>query len=296
MSQDQNLQLNPALLGRTHENLFVGDEKPEDFYALLKSLLEQYVADSVLLSPSGGASDTAPVLRALIEDAAIARWQLWRRQRVVNLQEAELFKHQPDPAQWLAGAFRNLEVLQRYKNSAELSCRRAYANLEALRKENNRTARWQLSFDLQNRRVALAERKYADIAPQVKLAASQASQAIDSQDRDAKRTACRGQDRPSVLQKIVVTVEDGVTITTRDRANKDVMAELAERAHHIYPPEQVVRDFKFKGLVPSEYDWLISEESDRAIAEFSHFIPLEDWHKIVVVETEHAIGDPPEAS
>jgi hypothetical protein len=283
MSQDQTIQLNPALLGRTHENLFVGDENPADFYALLQSLLEQYVADS-------------DHVRALVEDAAIARWHLWRRQRVVHRHETELFTTQPDPAQWMTGAFRSLEILQRYKNAAELSCRRAYANLEALRKENNRTARWHLSFDLQQRRVALAERKYDDIAPQVKLAASQANQAIDYQDQNAKRTACRGQDRPSVLQKIVVTVENGVTITTRDRSNKDVMAELAERAHHLYPPEQVVRDFKFKDLVPSEYNWMISDESDRANPEFSHFIPLEDWHKMVLIETDHAIGDPPEAS
>jgi hypothetical protein len=108
MSQDQNLELYPALLGRTHENLFGGGEKPEEFYALLKSFIEDYTPASTQA-------------RALVEDAAIARWHRWRRQRVVNLQEAALFTHQPDPAQWLAGAFRNLEVLQRYKNAAELS-------------------------------------------------------------------------------------------------------------------------------------------------------------------------------
>ena len=68
MSQDQDLELYPALLGRTHENLFVGDEKPADFYALLNSLLERYLPDS-------------GHVRALVEDAAIARWHLWRRQR-----------------------------------------------------------------------------------------------------------------------------------------------------------------------------------------------------------------------
>jgi len=285
MSQDQNLELYPALLGRTHENLLFGDEKPEDFYALLKSLLEQYVLDS-------------DHVRALVEDAAIARWHLWRRQRVVQGRERELFAIQPDPGEWMSGAFRSLEVLQRYKNAAELSCRRAYANLEAIRKENNRTQRWNLTFDLQKRRVELAERKYADIAPQVKLAASTANQTIDSQDQNIKRTACRGQDRPSVVQKIVVTVEDGFTKTSRRPSNKDVMAELAERAHHLYPPEQVVRDFVFKDFIPSEYPWMISDESDRTISEFVQTIPLEDWHKMVAIETAtgHAIGDPPPAS
>jgi hypothetical protein len=283
MSQDQNLELYPALLGRTHENLFVGNEKPEEFYALLKSLVEDYTPASIQA-------------RALVEDAAISRWHLWRRQRVVNLQETALFTHQPDPAQWLAGAFRNLEVLQRYKNAAELSCRRAYANLEALRKENNRAERWNLTFDLQKRRVELAERKYADIAPQVKVAASKANQTLHYQDRDAKRAACRGQDRPSAVQKIVVTVEDGITKTSKRPSNKDVMAELAERAHHLYPPEQVVRDFTFKDLVPSEYNWMISDESDRSASEFTQTIPLEDWHKMVLIETDHAMGDPPPAS
>ena len=237
MSQDQNLELYPALLGRTHENLFVGGEKPEEFYALLKSLVEDYTPASTQA-------------RALVEDAAISRWHLWRRQRVVNLHETALFTHQPDPAQWQAGPFRNLEVLQRYKNAAELSCRRAYANLEAIRKENARAQRWELSFDLQ-------KRKYDDVSAEIqaksKLATIKLNQAIAHENEKERFRACRGQERPSVVQKITVGIDRGVTVTTRKPSNKDIMAELAERAHHLYPPEQVVRDFVFKDFIPSEY-------------------------------------------
>jgi hypothetical protein len=282
MSQDQNLELYPALLGRTHENLFVGNEKPEEFYALLKSLVEDYTPASTQA-------------RALVEDAAISRWHLWRRQRVVNLHETALFTHQPDPAQWQAAPFRNLEVLQRYKNAAELSCRRAYANLETIRKENARTQRWELSFDLQ-------KRKYDDVSAEIqaksKLATIKLNQAIAHENEKEKLRACCGQERPSVVQKITVRIDRGVTVTSRKPSNKDVMAELAERAHHLYPPEQVVRDFKFPARIPREYDWIVSDESERTMPSGTQVVTVDEWYKMAAVETEtgHTIGDPPTES
>ena len=291
MSQDQDLELYPALLGRTHENLFVGDEKPADFYALLNSLLERYLPDS-------------GHVRALVEDAAIARWHLWRHQRVVHRREQELFttqSDQSDPGQWMSGVFHSLQILQRYKNAADLSCRRAYANLEAIRKENARAQRWQLSFNVQKQRHELAQRKYDDVAAETqakgKLAAIKTNQVIAHENEQQLRS-CRGYERPSVVQKIAVSVANGITITSRKPSNKDIMAELAERAHHLYPPEQVVREFKFLDFIPSEYDWIVAGKSDRAMSSCIQLVPLDDWHKIAPVESEtgHAIGDPPEES
>jgi len=79
-------------------------------------------------------------VRALVEDAAIACWHLWRRQRIAHRPEQELLTTQPDPGQSMSGVFHSQQILQRYKNATELSCCSAYANPEAIRKENSAPA------------------------------------------------------------------------------------------------------------------------------------------------------------
>src|SRR5207237_4047622 len=105
MSQDHDLTGSPALLGRTHQHLFVAGENPAEFYALFKSLCEQYTPDSL--------QD-----QALVEDAAIARWHFWRRQRVVNRLEVELYNKESDPANWMTNDFKSSQILQRFKHPA----------------------------------------------------------------------------------------------------------------------------------------------------------------------------------
>ena len=72
------------------------------------------------------------------------------------------------------------------------------------------------------------------------------------------------------------------------------MAELAERPHNLYPPVQIVREFEFKDAVPAEYNWLIRQESDRTLSLFHYTLDLPGWHKIVPLETTHAIPEPPD--
>ena len=73
--------------GGTSEKLIVPGERQEDFDTLLNSLLEEY-------------SPETPDARNLVEDAALARWFLWRRQRAFNSVESALYAQQADPAAW----------------------------------------------------------------------------------------------------------------------------------------------------------------------------------------------------
>ena len=63
---------NATTHGGTSEKLIVPGERQEDFDALLNNLLEEYSPES-------------PDARNLVEDAALGRWFLWRRQRAFKL-------------------------------------------------------------------------------------------------------------------------------------------------------------------------------------------------------------------
>src|SRR5690348_7702443 len=107
--------------GGTSEKLIVPGERQEDFDALLNNLLEEY-------------SPETPDARNLVEDAALARWFLWRRQRAFNSVESALYAQQADPAEWPPEAFHKLALLDRYKTAAERSLTRVLQNLNGLQR------------------------------------------------------------------------------------------------------------------------------------------------------------------
>jgi hypothetical protein len=68
---------NATTHGGTSEKLIVAGERREDFDALLHDLLEEYAPATVQA-------------RNLVEDAALARWFVWRKQRAYNAVESAL--------------------------------------------------------------------------------------------------------------------------------------------------------------------------------------------------------------
>jgi hypothetical protein len=110
---------NATTHGGTSEKLIVPGERQEDFDALLNDLLEEY-------------SPETPDARNLVEDAALARWFLWRRQRAYNSVESALYATQPAPERWSPEAYHQLALLDRYKTAAERSLKRVLQNLAFL--------------------------------------------------------------------------------------------------------------------------------------------------------------------
>ncbi len=85
---------NATTHGGTSEKLFVAGERREDFDKLLNDLLEEH-------------SPETPEARNLVEDAALGRWFLWRRQRAYNSVETMLYAAQPAPEQWSPDAYQS---------------------------------------------------------------------------------------------------------------------------------------------------------------------------------------------
>src|SRR5580698_886469 len=77
--------LNGLKHGGTSLTLFIPGEEPQDFYSLLAESFETH-------QPSTGEDS------ALVTDAIVARWFLWRRQRAHSKREFEIYSetNQPD--------------------------------------------------------------------------------------------------------------------------------------------------------------------------------------------------------
>ncbi|HEY6988696.1 MAG TPA: hypothetical protein VH369_09955, partial [Bryobacteraceae bacterium] len=221
----------------------------EDFDALLKEMLEEY-------------SPETPDARNLVEDAALARWFLWCRQRAFNSVESALYAAQADPAAWSPEDFHKLALLDRYKTAAERSLTRVLQNLKGCRRAQKQQV-------------------------QSKLAIARATADLEQHDREQWKKACQGFDRPTLVQKIIVRVRGGETVTRMSPGSNELLREL-ERT--VYPPEQVHRYFEFHDGIPPEYYSFINCEDDRNEKEhtFEQTGPVAAW--IATAAEEQKLG------
>jgi hypothetical protein len=145
---------NATTHGGTSAKLIVAGERREDFEALLNDLLAEF-------------SPATTHARTLVEDAAMARWFLWRKQRAYNAVESALYDAQPEIERWSAETHHQHALAERYKTAAERALKRALNNLETLRRQSvqeaarrNRDRQWEAAHQLDCRRVELQEKRY----------------------------------------------------------------------------------------------------------------------------------------
>ncbi len=267
---------NATTHGGTSEKLIVPGERREDFEALLNDLLDEF-------------SPATAHARGMVEDAAMARWFLWRKQRAYNAIETAIYTAEPDEAQWSAEAHQKLALGDRYKTAAERALKRALNNVQVLRKNEQDDRR----LELQEQKHDILERREARLAKkeevQAELATAKASECLRALDTKSWKTACNGFDRPTLIQKINVAVRQGVTVTTMSPSNAELLRELDRE---LYPPEQVCRQFDFPSGMPPEYHGFTDNEEYRR--ERNHTmdqqLSTDIWREIVEEEQELGTG------
>ena len=254
---------NATTHGGTSEKLIVGDEKKSDFDRLLNDLLEEYAP----------ATEQA---RLLVEDAALARWYLWRRQRTCNKIEAALYEAQPAPELWTAEQFHQLALADRYKTAAERSLQRALRNLEG-----------------HLRQAAQLKKTEA----QAEVAVARAADFLDARDESQWQAAHKDFDCPTLVQEITVRrTQNYGAITEMSPTNAAMLRQLDRPSS--YPAERVCRKFHFPHGMPAEYHSFTSREDYRR--EKGHTIDqslsLAVFREIVKAEqargTGHALPNP----
>jgi hypothetical protein len=150
--------------------------------------------------------------------------------------------------------------------------RRAFVNVEALRKETTRELHWQTALEFQKQRFALQTERFllikekeARLAPPRELKARCAADALANlakqkeQDEFLRSKPFEG--RPSVHQDIwITTSDDSETEIEMLQSNEQIRFEIASRQDSKYPPEIAVRCFHVEGPLPEEFAWLTREE------------------------------------
>ena len=271
---------NATTHGGTSEQLIVAGERHEDFEALLNHLLDEF-------------SPPTANTRGMVEDAALARWFLWRRQRAFNAIETALYAAEPNEAKWSAEAHQKLALADRYKTTAERAFKRAFSNLQVLRKNGQDDRR----LELLEQRHEILERRDARLGKkeeaQAELAAAHASDSLRALDARKWKDACRGFDRPTLVQNISVTVSNGFTRTTMTPTSTELLLEV-DRPQ--YPPVQVCRHFLFFNGMPPEYYSFAGNEPYRRQKDHTmdQRLSIETWCEMVKEERKlgHALPGP----
>jgi hypothetical protein len=252
---------NATTHGGTSEKLIVGSERQEDFDALLNALLEEY-------------APATQQLRLLVEDAALARWFLWRKQRAYNAVESALYTAQPAQELWTAEAYHQLALVDRYKTAAERALKRTLQNLDASRRLEIRDERHAISIPKQE--------------AQARLAIARVEDALAEREQAQWKAACNGFEFPTLVQKIMVSVTREGTHTEMRPSNDAILRQLDRKSP--YPPEEIYRKFEFPQGMPPEYHCFTDREDYRR--ERGHtieqWISSDNWRELAA--REEALG------
>jgi hypothetical protein len=252
---------NATTHGGTSEKLIIASECREDFDALLNALLEEY-------------APATQQVRLLVEDAALARWFVWRKQRAYNAVEAALCTAQPAQELWAAEAYHQLALVDRYKTAAERALKRTLQNLDASRR-----------LELREERHAISIKKEE---AQAQLAIVRAQDALAEREQVQWKAACNGFEFPTLVQKIMVSVTRDGTLTEMTPSNDAILRQLDRKSP--YPPEEIYRKFEFPQGIPPEYHCFTDREDYRR--ERGHTIEQwfspDGWREIA--RREEALG------
>jgi len=258
--------LNAFRHGAASERLFVGDEKPADFEALLDDLFAQYHPANTQAA-------------SFVFDFARARWVLDRRQRIHDGFEACLCAEAPES--WPIEDINKLNLFDRYLTQAQLRLRRAYANLQSLQKEAFNEEKWRQQLALQKQKLALEiqrcelqKAKHAQQAQQhaedeaSKQHAAQMSSDVQAAQESLKPLQNDPELGPVLVQHGFISVQDGETVIDEIIPSHSLIRQYIDnRAQYQDPPTKVVRYFAFANNIPPEYEFLIEAGAQRTCEE-----------------------------
>ena len=302
--------LNHLTHGGTSQTLFLKDEDPDEFFALLEDAFKYH-------SPTNSQD------AGLVTDTVLARWFVLRRQKMCIDNEAELHSRKPQVTYWVEPDLKNIELLDRYKTQAERALTRALNNVRHIRKDALAESHWQTQHELQKERFALQRERF-ELAKEkeARLAARQAAKqdppAATPQNEQEQENQMKSNNQAEakyteemdkliaevtqevkvdqfgayILQAIYVSVEDGRTkVFDVSPTNDEVRRIMGNAAQYPTPPTKVIREYIFAGRVPPEYEWLITSSWQRKAKDFEIHLPLEFAQWKVMADREDADDD-----
>jgi hypothetical protein len=259
--------LNHLKHGSTSKTLFLKDEDPEEFFALLENLFLQYAPNFD--------HDAALVTRA-----AHDFWIMLRRERTVDAYEKALHTRKPDPTYWVQPDLHEMHLFDRYKTEAARAYTRSLKNLQTIQKMARDEQRSQQLFEREKQKLAMDLLRWQQMQRQNE-AAEIAESFIE------EKPVIVDEQGPHIPQDLYVSMQDGIThIFDTVPSNDEVHRIIAEANQLPTPPTHIVRTYIFAGLIPPTYQWLITEESQRTAKdqEIRKTLSFDEWRKLAAKE------------
>ncbi len=275
--------LNNLKHGGTARSLFLPGEDPQEFFKLLAESFETYTP---------GHTDDA----AVVTDAVVARWFLWRRQRISFQREFQGCAETNTGDTHSNYSLKDMVNIDRYRTTAERSFARALTNLRNIKKDQFSQEKWRAQFEQQKARFDLDVmrfelRKEQDARVAEKVAAQAARDTwlaksglagLHNIDREkaGKPPECypvSDETGETILRQKAYVLGNAKwnTITLEYKpANDELLEVIAHNRNLLRPPTKVVREFYFyEGFVPPEFEWML-DGIDRKAAAISAAICL----------------------
>lgn len=230
------------------EKILPGESR-EDYDALWEQWLIEYEPET-------------PGDLAQLEQVVDGAWRLRRTERAYTQVERALMEESEDAAKWSAALLQRLQLMQRYRTTAENSLQKAVRMVEFLkaRRDAERLAGKRLEAEEQAAQEEW-EKNHPTQAEAVRAFAAERAAAEAEKNAPSRATLlfC-GQNAVPERKRTVrleqwaeVRIEDGWTVTELIPSN----AELIELGKTMLPPPQVVeRTLNFPDGIPYEYAWV----------------------------------------
>jgi hypothetical protein len=226
--------------GMRAKHLFVlADETPEQYQQLCDGWLAQFEPQSF-------------VEEQLLEQLILNSWLMKRANRRYLEAEGAVAGGEKTwhPADWNAAQEHKLELMQRYKTTAERAFYRSFEAVQRLRKNN-------LNYEFVIAKIVREKSKLEEqLAESRKKEAPQQPQACVRE--SAKGHAKKKSEKLNVLEQWVEvsTAATGETVTKLYPSNEKLQKIVAKRERI---PDLVYRRLFFVGAVPPEYGWTTSD-------------------------------------
>ena len=259
--------LNHLKHGSTSKTLFLKDENPEEFFALLENFFLQH-------------HPTFDHDAALVTRAAHDFWIMLRRERTVDAYEKALHTRKPDPTYWVQPDLHEMHLFDRYKTEASRAYTRSLKNLQTIQKMARDEQRSQQLFEREKQKLAMDLLRWQQMQRQ-----NEAAEIAESFIEETPVIV--DEQGPHIPHDLYVSMQDGIThIFDTVPSNDEVHRIISEANQHPTPPTHIVRTYIVAGLIPPPYQWLITEESQRTAKDQEIRKPLsfDEWRKLAAKE------------
>ena len=259
--------------GCTSKSLFIKDEQPSDYLALLDSAFEQFKPFS---------DHDAGIVSRCVHD----HWILLRRERAADNAEAELYLRHPEESAWTEKDFDDMTRFHRYKTEASRAYERSLYALKAIKKIQREEERWQAHLDVQKKKLALQIERFEFFKQRaaenaVAKAAATTAPAEEPPPPDFATPPEPPPTQNSVNQTLYVGEEKGQAVIYETTPTNAALRES------LTPNTNINRTYNFVGSVPADCQHLITDDAYKfgKSTSINKTYSYEDWSNLAESES-----------